>query len=29
MMKKNNLSDVEKSLKFLAKRYKTVKYSLG
>ena len=28
-MKVNNLSNVEKSLKFLAKRYKTVKYSLG
>ena len=28
-MKANNLSNVEKSLKFLAKRYRTVKYSLG
>ena len=28
-MKVNNLSNVEKSLKFLAKRYRTVKYSLG
>ena len=28
-MKANNLSNVEKSLKFLAKRYKSVKYSLG
>ena len=28
-MRSNNLSSVERSLKFLAKRYKSVKYSLG
>ena len=28
-MQSNNLSSVERSLKFLAKRYKSVKYSLG